>query len=168
MNMLWDDPTRTIQALVLAAAAILGTALLSQYVGGLHPCVLCYYQRIPYAAAIGLGAYALLLRTSLGRGGLVATVLLLGMLMIVGTGIALYHVGVEQHWWLGTAACAARPLTGLSVADMRRALLETAVVRCDEPAWVMFGISMAGYNVLAASVLAAFGLGAGWRQLRAG
>ncbi|MSO71303.1 MAG: disulfide bond formation protein B [Alphaproteobacteria bacterium] len=167
MTRFWSDPARTILALALAAAAILGTALLSQYVGGLQPCVLCYYQRIPYAAVIGLGAYALVLRGSLGRGGLVATVILLCLLLLADAGIAFYHVGVEQHWWLGTAACATRPLAGLSVADMRRALLETAVVRCDEPAWVLFGISMAGYNVLAASVLAVFGLGAGWRQHRA-
>ena len=142
---------------------ILGAALLSQYVGGLVPCVLCYYQRIPYAAVIGLGLYALVFRASLGAAGLAATLAIIALLLLSDAGIALYHVGVEQRWWQGTAACGVRPLAGLSVEEMRRALLDTPVVRCDEPAWVLFGVSMAGYNFLAALLLAAIAFGSAWR-----
>jgi disulfide bond formation protein DsbB len=167
VSALLNDPAKVILGLTLASVAILGSALLSQYVGGLFPCVLCYYQRIPYAAAIGLGVYALTLRASLGRVGLVATVVLLSVFLLGTAGIGLFHVGVEQHWWQGTAACGTRPLAGLTPAQIREILLNTPVVRCDEPAWTMFGISMAGYNFLAASVLAAIGFWAGWRQSRA-
>jgi disulfide bond formation protein DsbB len=40
-------------------------------------------------------------------------------------------------------------------------------VRCDEIAWSLFGISMAGYNFLASLVLAAFALWQAWRNLHA-
>src|SRR5881227_3408713 len=45
--------TRAFAGFVLIASAIvLGTALLSQYWGGLAPCELCLLQRWPWAAAI--------------------------------------------------------------------------------------------------------------------
>src|SRR4051794_4446442 len=45
--------TRAFAGFVLIASAIvLGTALLSQYWGGLVPCELCLLQRWPWAAAI--------------------------------------------------------------------------------------------------------------------
>ncbi len=36
----------------------------------------------------------------------------------------------------------------MTVEEMQQALGATAPVRCDEPAWTMFGISMAGYNFI--------------------
>jgi len=45
--------TRAFAGFVLIASAlVLGTALLSQYWGGLAPCELCLLQRWPWAAAI--------------------------------------------------------------------------------------------------------------------
>ena len=42
-----------------------------------------------------------------------------------------------------------------------RPALAAPVVRCDEPAWTLFGVSMAGYNFLVATALAALaGFGA--------
>ena len=37
---------------LLLPVALLGGALGSQYLGGLHPCEMCYWQRWPHAAAI--------------------------------------------------------------------------------------------------------------------
>ena len=47
--------------IALASIAVLGTALASQYFGGLAPCKLCHYQRWPYifTIAAGLAAWAL-------------------------------------------------------------------------------------------------------------
>ena len=44
---------------LLVPAALLGGALFSQYVGGLYPCEMCYWQRWPHAAAIllAIGAF---------------------------------------------------------------------------------------------------------------
>lgn len=83
--------------------------------------------------------------------------------LVAGAGIAAYHVGVEQKWWLGTDACAA--LSGLgakTVEELREVLLRTPVARCDEVSWSMFGVSMAGYNFLVSLVLAAASLWLAW------
>ena len=45
---------------LLLPPALLGGALLSQYVGGLHPCEMCYWQRWPHGFAIALAALAFL------------------------------------------------------------------------------------------------------------
>jgi disulfide bond formation protein DsbB len=163
-------PPKAVPGLVLAASiAVLGSALLSQYWGGLQPCVLCLYQRVPYWTAIGLSLAALIaLARGAGRlaGWLVA---IAALAFLAGAGIAAFHVGVEQHWWTGTAECGASgPLAGGSAADLRARLLAQPVVRCDEVAWSLFGISMAGFNVMVSLGLALFAaLGAG-RLIRHG
>ena len=43
---------------LLLPLGLLGGALGSQYIGGLHPCEMCYWQRWPHAAAILLAALA--------------------------------------------------------------------------------------------------------------
>lgn len=145
-------------ALVLGASvAVLGTALLSQYVGGLEPCVLCLYQRVPYAGVIAVSALALALSGVRGRAqpALMRVVLVLcAALFVAGAGIAAYHVGVEQGWWQGTEACTVPDLNAMSPAELREHLLAAPIVRCDEVAWSLFGISMAGYNFLASLTLA--------------
>lgn len=141
----------------LASVAVLGTALASQYIGGLRPCELCYWQRYPYWATIALGVAGVALARMNARlaAGLAA---LAGLVFLAGAGIAFFHVGVEQHWWAGTSACGATggPITSLE--DLRRQLEAAPIVRCDEPAWTMLGISMAGYNMLGSLALAAIAL----------
>ena len=44
---------------LLIPAGLLGGALFSQYVGGLYPCEMCYWQRWPHGAAILLALAAL-------------------------------------------------------------------------------------------------------------
>ena len=91
--------------------------------------------------------------------------MLSALTFLIGSGIAAFHVGVEQHWWAGTSSCSAKPLGVLSAADIQAALSRPAVIPCDTPQWDLFGITMAGYNV-------AFSLGlamlAAWAALRWG
>jgi disulfide bond formation protein DsbB len=136
-------------AVLAASVVILGSAFAFQFIGGLAPCELCLLQRYPYAIAIGLaGVGSGLARAGVDRRVLAALLALCGLTFLVGAGIAVFHVGVEQKWWEGTSACVGN-LTGASSAeDLRQRLLAAPVVRCDEPAWTMFGISMAGYNAL--------------------
>ncbi|HAM48036.1 MAG TPA: disulfide bond formation protein B, partial [Alphaproteobacteria bacterium] len=71
-----------------------------EYIGGLRPCTLCYYQRLPYALAIILG-FAAFLRPALNRPGLAA----LTLTFVVSAGLGAYHAGVEQKWWPGPQGC---------------------------------------------------------------
>ena len=85
------------------------------------------------------------------------------MAALVGAGIALFHVGVEQHWWQGTAECGSTLPPAATIDELRARLLAQPVVRCDEVAWSLFGISMAGYNVILSLLIAAFAVAAALR-----
>ncbi len=143
--------------LLLASVVVLGSALGSQYIGGLQPCVLCLYQRWPYVAVIVLCAGALALRGRDMAGA--ALIGVGGLALLAGAGIAAFHVGVEQHWWQGTPACGGGvELSRGSVDELRERLLAAPVVRCDQVAWSLFGISMAGYNLAVSLALGAAAL----------
>ncbi len=148
-------------ALLLAASAgALATALVAQYWAGLEPCPLCLYQRVPFAAG-GALALAALIAAPRARRPLLA---LIGLGFAVNAGIALYHVGVESHWW-ASAVCGGGPPTVASVEDLRRALTQPGPKPCDTVDWTLFGISMAGYNIVVSSGLAALAF-AGWVRTR--
>ncbi len=54
-----------------------------------------------------------------------------------------------------------------SVEALRQQIMSSLVVRCDEVAWSLFGISMAGYNFLISLVFGAGGLCVLWRHREA-
>ncbi len=151
MNRAAADRLATLApALAIGASALaLAAALASEHLGGLRPCILCLYQRWPYVAAILLGLSGLVLRDR--PQPLRGVLALAGIAFLVGAGIAAFHVGVEQHWWEGTASCGGTLETGLTLEELREKLLGTPVVRCDEVAFALFGISMAGYNLIYAT-----------------
>jgi len=134
---------------VLAAAGLgaIALALLAQHWGGLQPCVLCIYQRYAHGVAGGAGMLAFLL---VGQAAARRILTGLGALaLLAGGAIAGFHIGVEQHWWQGTAGCHAPSFEAdLSIDELREAMLGTSFVPCDRIPWELFGISMAGYNFL--------------------
>jgi disulfide bond formation protein DsbB len=148
----------TRQRLILIAAfgsaTLLAGAFGFQYIGGLWPCTLCLWQRWPHAAAIVLGALGLALPQRIWP--------ILGTLAALTTAsIALFHVGVEQAWWEGLATCTADTMGNVDVNDLLNTDVTVgAPVRCDAIAWARFGISMAGWNMLASLGLAAIWIGA--------
>ena len=128
-----------------AAAAALIAALISQFGFDLQPCVLCLWQRWPYVAAIVLGLAAILLRRN--RPAAMVLTGLAVLAVVVSGGIGAFHVGVEQGWWEGTAGCGSLSNTD-DLAALRAQIMNAPIVRCDEVAFSLFGISMAGWNVL--------------------
>ena len=152
--------TRTRSILLAAAGslALLGGALAFQVFGGLSPCHLCLLQRWPHAAAILIAGLALALPGQL--------LPLAGAMAAATTaGIGMYHAGVEQHWWPGPDTCTAGDIAGLTTTDLTTQLLSnTTVVQCDQIAWALAGISMAGWNAILSSLLVGFWL----RALRRG
>ncbi|MGE0652600.1 MAG: disulfide bond formation protein B, partial [Alphaproteobacteria bacterium] len=140
------QPRPLFAVLLAAAAAILGTALASQYLGGLQPCELCLWQRYPYAVVIGLSGigFGLAGVPGMPRGVLAGIAALIALALAADAAIAVFHVGVEQHWWQGAAGCTGETGGARTAADLARQLKATPVVRCDEVAWSFLGISMAG------------------------
>ena len=140
-------------AIAIASFVIVGSAIASEIFGGLAPCVLCVYQRIPYAITIGLGLVGFFKPQFF-----VPAMILAALTFQVGGGIGIYHVGVEQAWWTGTEACVGAQNNSASIDELRAQIMATPVIRCNDIQWSLFGISMAGYNVLVSLVLAGFSL----------
>ena len=132
--------TRLIILAMAGSLAMLAGAFAFQYIGGLAPCHLCLLQRWPHAAAVGIGLLALAVPGRLlPLAGAAAA--------LTTAGIGLYHTGVERLWWAGPTSCSAGSIAGIDVKDLLDPTIVVApVVRCDEVAWQMLGLSMASWN----------------------
>lgn len=135
---------------------MLGIAHALETFGHLAPCLLCLKQREVYWAALAIGALGVALAyTPIGdRAPRLANVLLAAAFLL-GAGVAGYHAGVEWGWWPGPAACSGGA-THVDPAALT-ALLHGARIgmpSCEKPAWVLLGLSMAGWNALVSLGLA--------------
>ena len=141
-------PTPPVAALLLAmfSAAALAAALIGQYGFNLHPCHLCLIQRIPFAVVILFGLVGFFAKR-------IATwmVGLSGLALLINSGIALYHSGVERKWWAGLEGCSAPDMSG-SVEDLMTRIQNAATVNCTDIQWEFLGLSMANYNVAMCAV----------------
>ena len=144
--------TKAFAGFVLVASAVaLGTALSSQYWGGLLPCELCYLERWPWGIAITVSLVALLVG---GRKALPGVAVATAIVFAASVAIAFYHVGVEQRWFAGPTACTAQDIGAMTLEEMKRQILATAPVQCDKVQWSLLGVSLAGWNCLASFVMA--------------
>ena len=130
---------------LLLPAALLGGALGSQYVGGLHPCEMCYWQRWPHAAAILLAALSFTQPAASGRAR--SLTLLAALAIAISGAIGVYHAGVEAKIFEGFTTCTAMG-KGLSTAELLKQISAAPLVRCDEVQFRFLGISMAGWNAI--------------------
>lgn len=140
-----------IGMLAAAGSAFLLAAAFAFQFAGYAPCELCILQRWPHVAAVVVGLLIWQWR------GARRWLLWLGFpAALVATGLAAHHTGVEWGWWPGPVACSSGGNIGaLSASDLLAQIeSNTRVIRCDEPALVIFGLSMAGWNALASLVLA--------------
>lgn len=140
--------------LLLTSVGSLGFAFYAQYVQKLLPCILCLYQRVPFYVAAGLALVALLLLRFPGISR--ALVYLCGVTFAVGTGIAFYHVGVQELWWPGPAMCGGVQSGAGSLAELKAQLMAQPIVRCDKIDWTLFGVTMPTVNVFFSAALTAF------------
>ena len=137
----------------LGSALLLLGAFAFQYLGGLAPCHLCILQRWPHGVAVAIGLLILVWARRL-------LALLAGVVVLGGAGVGAYHVGVERGWWQGPSTCTAPAPGEMAPGELLDQILATPLVLCDEVAWSLLGISMAGWNVV-------LSLGLAWLWCRA-
>ncbi|RWX74376.1 disulfide bond formation protein B [Neorhizobium lilium] len=141
----------------LGMAVTVGSALCFEYFGGYIPCHLCLIERNPYYYGIPLGLLALLasqfrLPGWVPRGLLVV----IGVMMLVGAGMGIYHSGIEWGFWPGPSSCTSTPGAGTaSAGDLLSSLNTVHGPQCDQAALRILGLSLAGWNAVASLILAA-------------
>lgn len=147
----------SLRAIGFAVAGLsalgVGSALAIEHIGGVPPCPLCLDQRIAYYAAMPLGVLAAYLagaRPSWSR-------LLLGALALAflfNAGLGVYHAGIEWAWWPGPDSCSGIAPLATSPEALMESLANPQIVRCDEAALRILGISLAGYSAMLSVFLA--------------
>lgn len=143
--------------LVAIAIAILGTAWLSELYGDnlqifgnrkLDPCQLCIVQRYPYALTVVLGAAAALLARQAMERTLILGVI--AVVMVFGTFVSGFHVGVEYGWWPAGSTCSGGSELNFEDSIVLGQQIEPPV-NCSDAAWRYpgeNGLSMAAYNFI--------------------
>jgi disulfide bond formation protein DsbB len=151
------SPRQVALAILLAAIATVGGALVFEHGLGLRPCKLCLVQRWPYYVAMAVALLGALAPSRWARVALAA----LALIFLVSAGLGAYHAGVEWGFFAGPNDCGGAPAPAAgSMGDFMSQLQNTRVVSCTEAAWRFLGLSLAGWNVLISlglAGLAAFG-----------
>jgi disulfide bond formation protein DsbB len=130
---------------LLLPLALLAGAFGSQYLGGLYPCEMCWWQRYAHMAALVPAALAFTAPAESGRARMLT--LLAALTIAVSGAIGVYHAGVEAKIFEGLTQCTAEG-RGLSTADLLKQITHAPLVRCDEVQFRFLGISMAGWNAI--------------------
>ncbi len=152
-------PEQVIFLFLLVCAGVLLTALGLEYLAGYAPCELCLKERWAYYAGIPLaiGAIGLI---GAGRAPWAAGLIgLAGLGLLANAGLGLYHAGVEWHWWAGPSTCTGGSALAQTPEEMLKQLQNQKIVRCDQPALYVLGLSLAAWNVPIGLGLAGLG---GW------
>jgi disulfide bond formation protein DsbB len=130
---------------LLLPAALLAGAFGSQYLGGLYPCEMCWWQRYAHMAALVPAALAFTAAAGSQRSRLF--VLIAALAIAVSGAIGFYHAGVELKIFEGFTTCTST-VHGTSTEDLLKQIVAAPMVRCDQVQWSLFGISLAGWNAI--------------------
>ncbi len=145
----------------IASAILLSGAHLFE-LAGYAPCKLCLDQREAHWAALGVAiAGALGAIVTKTRYVAAASVGALSLVYLVSFILAFYHTGVEHKFWPGPDSCSVVDTTK-SIGANALSVFEQPLAgpACSEAAWQLFGVSMAGYNMIASAALFALTFGA--------
>jgi disulfide bond formation protein DsbB len=155
------NPENLLEIALFTSLVALIAAYVSQYVFGLEPCQLCFWQRKPFFAIIILTGLVLFI-PFLQKWQQLAVKLCI-ILFVLNAAIAFYHFGVEQKWFTGLDSCSLQNIAATTVDELMAQLENTKIARCDEPQFIFLDLSMAGWNVFYCLFWAVF-LGIGFRK----
>ena len=130
---------------LLVPAALLAGAFGSEYLGGLNPCEMCWWQRYAHLSALVPAALAFTAPAGSPRSR--ALVLAAALAIAVSGAIGVYHAGVELKIFEGFTTCTSTA-RGATTAELLRQITATPLIRCDQVQWSFLGVSMAGWNAI--------------------
>jgi disulfide bond formation protein DsbB len=143
----FETPVNFLALLIAVSAGALAAAIGSQTIGGLEPCILCLYQRVPFWVVLGLSVTGLLLVKN-GR-AVKAIIVLCAIAFLINVGIAFYHSGVELEWWVSAVEGCKVPMADEDPNWIDK-IITKAAVPCSAIQWKdpVLGLTMANYNIV--------------------
>ncbi len=154
---LWDqlfESERRALALILALCTFVYiTALILEHGFHVLPCKLCLYERMIFIVAGIVSLLGLFIFPHWGR----KTLLILATIFAAGTGVALYHVGIQEGIFALPSFCSPSALPeGLNINEIRDFLLKTPFVPCNEVTFSILGLSLSCYNAMLTAALGVY------------
>lgn len=145
-----SQPVAVLSTIGLISISALLMALGSEAFLGLEPCILCIYQRVPFALVVLFAIIGISLRKRQAAARIM--IALSGLTFLINSGIAFYHTGVEQKWWASFMEGCSVPAGFLdgNEQSMLENILSAPTGKCDEIPWAdpILNLSMANYNVI--------------------
>lgn len=147
--LLITKPIFAFGFIIFISTIALSAAFISEGFLDLEPCILCIYQRYPFALAILIGILGLTLKQN--QRIIKPALILCAVNFIANSAIAFYHTGVEQKWWTSAVEGCSVPL--FFQDNSEKSLLENLMSApggsCSEIPWQdpLLGLSMANYNI---------------------
>ena len=125
-----------------------------EYILNLEPCSLCLYQRIPYFAAIFLSLFLLIAKNNRISKFLFY---LLITVFFISFFLASYHFGIENNFWSSFISCETN-IEPKNNENLKDYLLKKEYISCSNTTFSLFGISLAGYNIIISLFLLIYSL----------
>lgn len=135
---------------IIVSLSVIISAFYIDMILGFDPCILCLYQRIPYAVILLLSIIAIIFPKLEYK-----SLLGISFALIIGAGISIYHTGIEKHWWDPTSKCIASVKIGenTSYQDFLLQLNSMPIGDCSKPAFHILSLSLAEMNIIVNFIL---------------
>ena len=121
-------------------------ALYVEYILGFKPCVLCLYQRIPYAMALLISLIAFFI------GNRNILLIILGLTFFSGVLLSGYHVSIEKGIIEPLFSCTGENIKSLEKEEILKSL-NNIQPDCKDVDFSIFGVSLATLNFIISFVL---------------
>ena len=121
-------------------------ALYVEYILNFKPCILCIYQRIPYAIALLISLIAFF------KGNKKTLLVILGLTFIASVLLSGYHVGIEKGIIEPIFSCTGDNINALEKEEILKSL-NNIQPDCRDVDFSIFGVSLATLNFIISFVL---------------
>ncbi|PCI56103.1 MAG: disulfide bond formation protein B [Alphaproteobacteria bacterium] len=148
IKIILSTPWIVFTLIALISFASLAAAFIAEGLLELEPCILCIYQRYPFALGLLLGLIGLALRNN--KSVAVALLGICSINFLLNSLIAAYHTGVEQHWWKSAVeGCSVVFLDNSHTKSILENIMSAPMGDCSKIPWQdpILGLSMANYNI---------------------
>lgn len=159
-----DAPISSALAVATLAFATIAGAWAYQ-LAGYPPCDLCLEQRYAYYAGVPLALLIAAASLRAPQAARTAGFALLTAIFVYNAGLAIYHSGVEAHFWAGPTACTGGALPAAG-GNLLQQLQSVKVVRCDDTGLRVLGLTLANWNIAISAALAALAAASAVRRGR--